>query len=64
VNVATQSIGIYPDALRIGLRDRIANAGGQRVFPLGSTWRHVLGGPHDGMFPLQRFVHWMGDQEI
>jgi hypothetical protein len=64
VNVATQSIGIYPDKRRIELRDRIASAGGQRVFPLGSTWKHVLGGPHDGMFALQRFVHWMSDQDV
>jgi hypothetical protein len=23
----------------------------------------VMGGPHDAMFPLQRFVHWMSDED-
>ena len=30
---------------------------------LGSAAKHVLGGPHDAMFPLQRFVHWMSDED-
>jgi len=23
----------------------------------------VMGGAHDGMLPLQRFVHWMSDED-
>ena len=63
VNVATQTIGVYPPARKAALRDRLASAGGQRVVRLGSAARHVLGGPHDAMFPLQRFVHWMSDED-
>jgi hypothetical protein len=63
VNVATQTIGIYPPERKTQLRDRIASAGGQRVVRLGSAARHVMGGPHDAMYPLQRFIHWMSDED-
>jgi hypothetical protein len=62
VNVATQTVGIYPESAKTQLRDRLAAAGAQRVCRLGSARRHVLGSPHDAMFPLQRFVHWMADE--
>jgi hypothetical protein len=64
VNVATQTIGIYPDERKAQLRDRLASAGAQRLCRLGTANAHVLGSPHDAMYPLQRFVHWMGDDDI
>jgi hypothetical protein len=63
VNVATQTVGVYPAARKVRLRDRLASSGAQRVVRLGSAARHVMGGPHDAMFPLQRFVHWMNDED-
>ncbi len=62
VNVATQTIGMYPEATKTRMRDRLASAGAQRVVRLGGAAKHVMGGPHDAMFPLQRFVHWMSDE--
>jgi hypothetical protein len=64
VNVATQTIGIFPYVRKAQLRDRLASAGAQRVCRLGTADAHVLGSPHDAMYPLQRFVHWMGDDDI
>lgn len=64
VNVATQTIGIYPDHRKTDLRDRLAAAGAQRLCRLGTANAHVAGSPHDAMFPLQRLVHWMGDDDI
>jgi hypothetical protein len=64
VNVATQTIGIYPHERKAQLRDRLASAGAQRVCRLGTANAHVLGSPHDAMFPLHRLVHWMGDDDI
>ncbi len=64
VNVATQTIGVYPDERKAQLRDRLASAGAQRLCRLGTANAHVLGSPHDAMYPLQRFVHWMGDDDI
>jgi hypothetical protein len=63
VNVATQTIGMYPPERKRALRDRLASAGAQRVVRLGGAARHVMGGPHDAMYPLQRFVHWMSDED-
>jgi hypothetical protein len=62
VNVATQTVGIYPEETKVKLRDRLANAGAQRVVRLGSASKHVAGSPHDAMFPLQRLVHWMSQE--
>jgi hypothetical protein len=63
VNVATQTIGMYPPERKRAMRDRLASAGAQRVVRLGGAARHVMGGPHDAMYPLQRFVHWMSDED-
>ncbi len=64
VNVATQTIGVYPYQRKAQLRDALAGAGGQRVCRVGTANGHVTGGPHDAMYPLARFVHWMGDDDI
>ncbi|HEY9304550.1 MAG TPA: acyl-CoA reductase, partial [Mycobacterium sp.] len=42
----------------------LATAGAQRLCRLGTANAHALGSPHDAMYPLQRFVHWMGDDDI
>jgi len=63
VNVATQTIGMYPPERKSAMRDRLASAGAQRVVRLGGAATHVAGGAHDAMFPLQHFVHWMSDED-
>ena len=63
VNVATQTIGVYPAERKVALRDRLASMGGQRAVRLGCASSVVLGGAHDAMLPLQRFVHWMSDED-
>lgn len=63
VNVATQTIGIYPPSAKRAMRDRLASAGAQRVVRLGGASKYVEGGPHDAMFSLNRFVHWMSDED-
>jgi hypothetical protein len=45
------------------MRDRLAGAGAQRIVRLGGAAKHVAGSPHDAMFPLHRFVHWMSDED-
>lgn len=64
VNVATQTIGVYPPERKAVLRDVLAAAGAQRLCRLGTANAHALGSPHDAMFPLQRLVHWMADDDI
>lgn len=62
VNVATQTVGVYPSECGVQLRDALACAGAQRVVALGSAGEYCSGSPHDGMLPLHRFVHWMVDE--
>lgn len=31
---------------------------------LGIAELHALGSPHDAMYPLQRLVHWMADDDV
>lgn len=64
VNAATQTIGVYPYERKAQLRDKLASAGAQRLCRVGTANDHVAGGPHDAMYPLSRFVHWMGDDDI
>lgn len=63
VNVATQTVGVYPAARRMELADGLAQAGVQTIQPLGCINKFVVGTPHDGMFPLHRFVRWVGDKD-
>ncbi|MDE8651198.1 acyl-CoA reductase [Novosphingobium album (ex Liu et al. 2023)] len=64
VNVATQTVGVYPAQHKARLRDGLAGAGAQRIVRLGSAARNTLGSPHDAMYPLARFVHWTVDEDI
>jgi Acyl-CoA reductase (LuxC) len=61
VNVATQTIGVFPGHRGDALRDRLAAAGMQRLVTLGCVATKVPGVPHDGFFPLQRLMRWLVD---
>lgn len=63
VNVSTQTVGIYPAQRRKQLADALAHAGVQQIQPLGQINKFVVGTPHDGMFPLHRFVRWVADKD-
>jgi hypothetical protein len=64
VNVATQTVGVYPFERKTSLRDQLAAAGAQPLCRLGTANAHALGSPHDAMYPLQRLVHWMVDDDV
>lgn len=66
----TQTVGVYPEALRDRLLDPLALAGVQRLVSLtGRDPMHVFnsvhamppGMPHDGIEPLRRNVRWVID---
>jgi hypothetical protein len=61
VNVATQTIGLYPRERAMALRDRLAARGMQRLVPLGEVIQVAGGFPHDGFLPLHRFMKWLVD---
>jgi hypothetical protein len=62
-NVATQTVGIYPETQRVALRNALASQGVQRVTALGSAGMVEGGLPHDGFLPLQRFIRWVNDED-
>jgi hypothetical protein len=62
VNVATQTVGVYPPERKASLRDALASAGVQRVVSLGCALGPAPGLPHDGFYPLHRFVRWVNDE--
>jgi len=63
VNVATQTIGFYPFDRMAQYRDRLASGGAQRIVHLGEAGPATIGNPHDAMYPLHRFVHWMAHED-
>jgi len=63
VTAYTQTIGIYPDALKRELRDRLAFHGAQRFVSLGYAARLSFAGPHDGIEPLRRMCKWIIEEE-
>lgn len=63
VNVATQTVGVYPFHRMAKLRDHLASGGAQRIVRLGEAGPSAIGNPHDAMYPLHRFVHWMAHED-
>jgi hypothetical protein len=76
VSESTQTIGIYPESLRVRLRDELALHGAQRTIPLGESLFDLSASaakrmaaqtaalPHDGMEPMRRMVKWVVDQSV
>jgi hypothetical protein len=59
VNVATQTVGVYPPARQVQLRNGLAGGGAQRIVRLGDAGGQSVGAPHDAMYVMHRFVHWI-----
>ncbi|MDE2596438.1 MAG: long-chain-fatty-acyl-CoA reductase [Sphingomonadales bacterium] len=68
----TQTVGLYPESRRRGLRDAFALAGVQRLVSLeggdpmtvyGNSHHMPPGSPHDGIEPMRRSVRWVVDMQ-
>lgn len=59
VNVATQTVGVYPPVRQVELRNGLASGGAQRIVRLGDAGGQSIGAPHDAMYIMHRFVHWI-----
>lgn len=60
-NVATQTVGIFPEKRKVELRDRLADQGVQYVGCLGHVMDLPPGLPHDGTYELNGLVRWVAD---
>jgi hypothetical protein len=58
----TQTVGIYPWALKHQLRDVLPHYGVQRLVSLGHATRFRPELPQDGLEPLRRMVKWIVDE--
>jgi len=63
VNAYTQTIGVYPEALKLELRDRLAYQGGQRLVSLGgaATGQHSFE-RQDAIESVRRMVKWVVEE--
>lgn len=63
VNAYTQTIGIFPEQLKIELRDRLAYQGAQRLVSLGAAAIFEdAATPQDGIEPVRRMCKWIVEQ--
>jgi hypothetical protein len=61
---ATQTVGFYPESLKLRLRDEAALSGAQMLTPVGYAVDGALCGPQDGLEPERRMVRWIVDSHI
>lgn len=59
---ATSTAGVYPFVRKVELRDRLANAGAQRIVNLGMAMSFGTGAPHNGFDAMQRYMKWISDE--
>jgi hypothetical protein len=62
VNAYTQTVGIYPEALKERLRDVLPLFGAQRIVTLGYAMTANPALPQDAIEPMRRMVKWIVDE--
>jgi hypothetical protein len=63
VNAYTQTVGVYPEALKLRLRDELPLHGVQRFVTLGYAMTANPALPQDAIEPVRRMVKWIVDEE-
>lgn len=58
LHAGVSTVGVYPEARRLALCDRLAARGVTNVLPLGHAERLVPGAAHDGALVLSQLVEW------
>lgn len=62
VNAYTQTVGVYPESLKLKLRDELPLYGAQRFVTLGYAMTANPGLPQDAIEPTRRMVKWIVDE--
>jgi hypothetical protein len=62
MNSYTQTVGIYPEALKLKLRDIVPLFGAQRLVSLGYASSGNTSLPQDAIEPVRRMVKWIVDE--
>jgi hypothetical protein len=64
INAYTQTIGIYPESLKLALRDALALHGAQRLVSLGHAADPNVALPQDAIEPVRRMARWIVDETV
>jgi len=64
ISAASQTVGVYPDALKEDIRDALAVQGAQHIVSLGKVTQVGLIGPQDGLQVEGRMLKWVRDMTI
>jgi hypothetical protein len=62
VDAYTQTVGVYPEALKAEIRDTIPLYGAQRLVTLGYACTGSVGDPQDSIEPVRRMAKWIVDE--
>ncbi len=62
VDAYTQTVGIYPESLKLGLRDILPLYGAQRLTTLGYAAQVAQAVPQDAIEPLRRMCRWIYEE--
>ena len=62
INAYTQTVGIYPETLKLYLREQLPLHGAQRLVSLGYAAHPNVSLPQDGMEPMRRMVKWIVEE--
>jgi hypothetical protein len=62
VNAYTQTVGVYPESLKLRLRDELPLFGVQRFVTLGYAMTANPALPQDAIEPVRRMVKWIVDE--
>ncbi|MGW5572298.1 acyl-CoA reductase [Nocardia thailandica] len=62
MNAYTQTVGVWPEALKTSLRDLAPHTGAQRLVSLGYATHFRSDTPQDGIEPMRRMVKWVVDE--
>ena len=63
INSYTQTVGIFPEALKAQLRDILPLYGAQRIVTLGYAMTANPALPQDAIEPMRRMVKWIVDEQ-
>ncbi len=62
VNAYTQTVGIYPEKLKLAIRNDLIRSGVQRIVSLGFAAQFGFATPQDAIEPLRRMCKWVMDE--
>lgn len=62
IDASTQTVGVYPEALKTALRDTLPLHGVQRLVSLGYAAHPSMALPQDAIEPVRRMAKWIVDE--